>query len=253
MASRRMFSKRIISSARFLKMPPTSQNLYFHLSLNADDDGIVEAYKIMKYISSSEDDLKVLVAKNYIKILNDDLVTYITDWTEHNVIRADRKIDSIYKDVLLQIIPDAKLIESKQRKDIKSGQSNDGQRAAQDRLGKDRLGEDSLGKDRLYKIFHHWNSKNIMVHKKTDKIYNKIRTTLKTYSEQDIIQAIDTYAEILQSDEYFFSYAWTLVDFLQRGLEKFLDRTIALKNYKQDKKETEIDKIAKKYNWNEDA
>lgn len=47
MAERRMFSARITESTRFLKMPATSQNLYFHLGLNADDDGVVEAYPVM--------------------------------------------------------------------------------------------------------------------------------------------------------------------------------------------------------------
>ena len=64
MASRRMFSKRLINSAKFLKMPISSQALYFHLGLHADDDGIVEAYPILNSVGCSEDDLRVLVAKN---------------------------------------------------------------------------------------------------------------------------------------------------------------------------------------------
>ena len=106
MAERRMFSKRVIGSARFLKMPISTQCLYFHLGLNADDDGIVEAYTTIKQIGATEDDLKVLVAKGFCTVLNEDLVTYITDWRENNKLRADRKIDSIYKDLLLQMVPD---------------------------------------------------------------------------------------------------------------------------------------------------
>jgi hypothetical protein len=96
MAQRRMFSQRVVGSGRFLKRPPSSQALYFHLGINADDDGIVEAYQVMRLTGSNEDDLKVLAAKNFIKVLNEDLVTYILDWNEHNLIRADRKVDSIY-------------------------------------------------------------------------------------------------------------------------------------------------------------
>ena len=148
MASRRMFSLAIINSARFLKMPIDSQVLYFHLGLRADDDGIVEAYPIMKMLGNTEDNLKVLVAKKFVKILNDDLVSFITDWREHNLIRADRKIDSIYKDLLLQIMPEVKLIEPKQRADIKQitrQQRTDNGRPV-DGIGEERLGEDSLGK-----------------------------------------------------------------------------------------------------------
>ena len=47
MGDRRMISRKIVDSARFLKMPATSQNLYFHLIVNADDDGVVEAYRVI--------------------------------------------------------------------------------------------------------------------------------------------------------------------------------------------------------------
>jgi len=119
MPQRRMFSSRIIGSARFMKMPISSQALYFHLCLNADDDGVVEAYKIIKTVGCNEDDLKVICAKGLVKILNEDLVTYILDWREHNFIRADRKIDSIYKDLLLKIVPEADLVVPKPRSDVR--------------------------------------------------------------------------------------------------------------------------------------
>ena len=124
MASRRMFSIRLINSARFLKMPISCQALYFHLGLHADDDGVVEAYNVIKTVGCTEDDLKVLIAKGFIQVLNDDLVSYITDWNENNSIRADRKIDSIYKDLLVSINPDVKLIQPKQRADVKKQMDN---------------------------------------------------------------------------------------------------------------------------------
>jgi DnaD/phage-associated family protein len=152
MASRRMFSLRVINTARFLKMPTSTQCLYFHLGLHADDDGIVEAYPVLSSIGATEDDLKILVAKNFVNVLNEDLVTYITDWTENNKIRADRKIDSIYKDLLLQVLPEAELLEKKPRADrlpksadvhgTSQGQPMDG-------IGKDRLGKGSIGKDNI--------------------------------------------------------------------------------------------------------
>ena len=172
MADRRMFSKRIINSARFLKMPVSTQCLYFHLGLHADDDGIVEAYTIINSVGASEDDLKVLVAKGFVTVLNDDLVTYITDWAENNKIRSDRKVDSIYRDLLLQVLPDANIQQKTMRADVRkkldvqwtsNGQPMDG-------VGKDRLGKDSIGEDNLIvsndticsndleRIFEAWNS-----------------------------------------------------------------------------------------------
>ncbi len=167
MAQRRMFSLKIINSARFLKMPSSSQLLYFHLGLNADDDGVVEGYNVMRMIGCSDDDLKILSAKGFIVVLNEDLVSFVTDWKEHNLIRSDRKVDSIYKNLLLQIVSDVNLLESRPRADLKpkimenlndNGQPVDTQlttigthRLGKVRLGKVRLGEDSI--DQVQKAF----------------------------------------------------------------------------------------------------
>lgn len=150
MASRRMLSNKIIDSARFIKMPISSQALYFHLIAKGDDDGVVEAFNVMRMIGATEDDLKVLVSKGFVVVLNEDLVSYITDWKEHNLIRADRKIDSIYKDLLLQIVEDVELLEKKpsyySRKKVLSAicQTNDS-------IGKDSIGEVSLVEDSIEK------------------------------------------------------------------------------------------------------
>ena len=159
MAERRMFSKRIINSARFLKMPISTQALYFHLGLNADDDGVVEAYTVIRSVGCTEDDLKVLVAKGFVQVLNDDLVSYITDWKENNKIRPDRKIDSVYKDLLVSINPDITLIERRERADVKRKKEESGRPVdvhwttnglPMDGIGKDSIGKDSIGKDSIY-------------------------------------------------------------------------------------------------------
>lgn len=147
MAQRRMFSNRITDSAKFLKMPLSSQALYFHLGLHADDDGVVEAFSVMRQTGAVEDDLRILVAKNFVNVLNDDLVAYITDWNENNRIRADRKVDSIYKDLLLEILPNIELTEPKPRADTGkvTGRPMDNQWTDN---GPHRLGKVRLGKDR---------------------------------------------------------------------------------------------------------
>jgi len=168
-ATRRMFSQRIANSARFLKMSHSAQNLYFHFGMRADDDGIVEAFPIMQMLGAAEDDFKVLVAKGFIVPLNEDLVTYILDWKEHNLIRADRKVNSIYKDLLLRIVPEADLISPKPRADtgVPTGKASSGrpldatndtcgrpmdsvdvQCPPMDGIGKDRLGKVRRGKDK---------------------------------------------------------------------------------------------------------
>lgn len=156
MANKRMFSARVTESARFLKMPPSSQSLYFHLGMKADDDGVVEAYPVMRMTSSTEDDLRVLVGKGFITVLNEDLVVFINDWMENNNIRADRKTDSFYKDLLLQVVPEAKIKDTKpsyysRKKEI--CQTNDCQMSdtcqANVSIGKVRIDKNSLSKDSI--------------------------------------------------------------------------------------------------------
>lgn len=145
MASRRMFSQRIVGSGRFLSMPPSSQALYFHLGIYADDDGVVEAYRVLKLTDSKDDDFRVLVTKGYVKILNEDKVCVIMDWKEHNFIRADRKVDSIYKPLLLLAIPETKLVSPRARRDVKDnsrrigGQQVDSPRSSEGSIGEDNI------------------------------------------------------------------------------------------------------------------
>lgn len=144
-----MISKKIVESAKFIKMPATSQNLYFHLLINADDDGIVEAFPVLNLIRANEDDLRVLMSKGFVMLLNEDLVSYIVDWREQNKLRADRKVDSIYKDLLIRINPGVQLLEMQERSDTKSsrksGRSTDGPWTAQYSLVEDSEGKDSSG------------------------------------------------------------------------------------------------------------
>ena len=140
MAERRMFAKSIINSGKFLKMPPTSRLLYYDLGMAADDDGVVEAYSVMTQTKATEDDLRVLVAKGYVRILNEDLVSLICDWQTNNTIRSDRYHPSIYAELIQQPI-DNQL--------TTNWQPSDNQMETEVRLGKDRLGKDRLGKDRI--------------------------------------------------------------------------------------------------------
>jgi hypothetical protein len=67
MAERRMFAKTIIDSDAFLDMPMSTQALYFHLSMRADDEGFINnPKKIQRMVGATEDDLKILIAKNFI-------------------------------------------------------------------------------------------------------------------------------------------------------------------------------------------
>lgn len=136
MAQRRMFSKKITDTDIFLDMPLSSQALYFHLNMHADDDGFVSNAKTVKrMIGSSDDDLKLLLTKNFIFAFESGVVV-IKDWKIHNYIRKDTYNTTIYVDEKEQLAQD------------ENGSYTLSPRAVDEpspqvRLGKDRLGKDS--------------------------------------------------------------------------------------------------------------
>lgn len=104
MAERRMFAKTIIDSDTFLDMPLSTQALYFHLSMRADDDGFINnPKKIQRMIGASEDDLKLLIAKNFI-IPFESGVVVIKHWKIHNYIQRDRYKETIYTEEKAQLV-----------------------------------------------------------------------------------------------------------------------------------------------------
>lgn len=96
MAERRMFAKTIIDSDAFLDMPLSSQALYFHLSMRADDEGFINnPRKVQRMVGASDDDLKLLIAKNFIIPFESGIVV-IKHWKIHNYIQSDRFKATVY-------------------------------------------------------------------------------------------------------------------------------------------------------------
>ena len=90
MAERRMMAKSVIDTDAFLDMPASTQSLYFHMLLRADDDGFIASPKgILRIIGASDDDLKLLLAKQYLFRFESGVVV-IKDWKIHNYIQSDR-------------------------------------------------------------------------------------------------------------------------------------------------------------------
>ena len=148
MAERRMFAKTIIDSDAFLDMPLSTQALYFHLSMRADDEGFINnPKKIQRMIGASDDDMKVLIAKSFIIPFESGIVV-IKHWKIHNYIRGDRIKHTVYS-------------EERQLLDIKDNgaytyvadicQTDDSQVSGkcQHRLGKDSIGKVREGKNSI--------------------------------------------------------------------------------------------------------
>lgn len=102
-----MMSKKIIDTDNFLDMPQSTQCLYFHLLLRADDDGFIQSPKsIMRITGCKEDDLKLLNAKGFV-IGFETGVIVIRHWRIHNYVQSDRYSKSE--------LPEAKCVELKNK------------------------------------------------------------------------------------------------------------------------------------------
>ena len=100
MAKRRMFATSVVESDSFCTLSPSAQTIYFHLVMNADDDGFVDKWKsLLRYLSLRRSHLDALAERGYVIIFDDDLLI-IADWLAHNNIRLDRYNESRYHDRL---------------------------------------------------------------------------------------------------------------------------------------------------------
>jgi len=149
MAERRMFTKKITESDAFLDLPLSSQALYFHLNMAADDDGFVNnPKKIQRMIGASEDDYKLLIAKSFVLMFESGVIV-VKHWKMHNYIQNDRYHPTVYEE-------EKGMLEVKQNGAYTLSQNAVDTKCIQDvykmdtevRLGKDRLDKDSLGEDR---------------------------------------------------------------------------------------------------------
>ena len=204
MAERRMFAKTIIDSDAFLDMPASTQNLYFHLSMRADDDGFVNnPKKIQRMIGSGDDDTKLLLAKQFILGFESGIIV-IKHWKMHNYIQKDRYKATVYEE-------EKSLLETKDNKAytykpktlentqcIQNVYSMD----TQVRLGKVRLGKVRLGNmcetekvfESLWATYPKKRGKASISDKKKKEIFN--------IGEEQMQRCIDRYIKECKDFEY---------------------------------------------------
>lgn len=104
MAEKRMFTKKIVDSDAFLDMPLSTQCLYFHLNMRADDDGFVNnPKKIQRMVGASEDDLKLLIAKRFVLVFENGVIV-IKHWRMHNTLRKDRYNPTQYQEQMQELM-----------------------------------------------------------------------------------------------------------------------------------------------------
>lgn len=193
MAQKRMFTMKIVDSDAFLDMPLSTQCLYFHLNMRADDDGFIgNSKRIMQLIGASSDDMKLLIMKRFVLVCNDDGVIVIKHWRMHNTLSRNRYTETSYTDekhmLFLkengsyslsegELIDDTKLIESSE-KQIKKVRNN------------------KEMKIEIEKVIEAWNSLRevgitpIRDIKQSSKRYQLLKGRIREYGIDEVLSAI---------------------------------------------------------------
>ena len=156
MSERRMFSKIIVDSDAFLDMPLSTQALYFHLGMRADDEGFVNnPRKIQRMIGATDDDLRILASKKFI-IPFDSGIVVIKHWKINNYIRSDRLSGTTYgEEKALLVVKDNGAYSLADKCQSSDSQVTDICQAS------DSIGKDSIEKYRIYKdIVEYLNEKS---------------------------------------------------------------------------------------------
>ena len=191
-----MFARTIIDSDAFLDMPQSSQLLYFHMSMRADDDGFVNNPRsIMRNVKCSEDDMRVLISKKFIIPFESGIVV-IKHWKIHNYIAKDRYKETKYKNEKANLILDENNSYTMSTNCIQGVYELD----TQVRLGKESIGKESIdnsiSKDilvpkHLVPIQEKWNSLGLS--KIRDIKGNRLKllnARVKQYGIEQVIEAI---------------------------------------------------------------
>lgn len=145
MAERRMFTKKITDSDAFTTLPPTTQALYFHLCMDADDDGFNNRIrKAMFNAHADQNDFNLLVQYRFILPFESGVIV-IKHWKMHNIIRNDRYHETEYIEEKSMLLLKENGVYTESRNQMTTTwQPSDNQMEPEVRIGKD-----SLGKDRL--------------------------------------------------------------------------------------------------------
>ena len=216
MAERRMFTKKITESDAFLDMPSSTQMLYFHFSMNADDDGFVNnPKKIQKMCGASDDDFKLLIVKSFI-ILFDSGIIVIKHWKMHNYIQADRYRPTDY-------------VEEKSMLGIKSNKAYtlDVSKMDTECIQNGYIGKDSIGKVSIDKNSIDKDSKGESVRgEKSKRFYPPTLDEVKQYCEERK-NNIDPMAFI----DFYSSKGWMI------GKNRMKDWKAAVRTWERKRKE----------------
>ena len=233
MADKRMFSLKIVDSDLFLDMPLSSQCLYFHLSMRADDDGFVNnPKKIIKIIGANEDDLKILIAKGFVIVFDQGIIV-ITHWKINNFIRKDRYKPTMYieqKQQLYQTENGTYILEEKAGCHLVDQRLSSGQpsidKGRLDKVSIDKGREGEIEKDKKSTPIFYGEYKNVRL---SQEEYKNLKEKLNSHTEI-MINKLSRYME--SSGKTYQNHYVTILKWYEEDKEKLTQKGLNKKmNY----------------------
>lgn len=200
MANRRMFSLDVVDTDIFLDLPISSQALYFHLGMRADDDGFVSSPKrITSMIGANQDDLKLLIAKGFVISLEGGIIV-IRHWKQNNYIQADRYKKTIYQEqmALLGVSNGIYEVDTPCIQTVSKMETQD--RLGKDSVDKDKeiVSNDTIRSTEVQRVVGEWNQLGINqlrgIKPETAR-YKMLIARINTYGTDAVIEAIHNIKE----------------------------------------------------------
>jgi hypothetical protein len=228
MAEKRMFSKKVTETDDFLAMALSTQALYFHLSLNADDDGFVDSpQRVMRITGASKNELDLLIAKQYIIPFKNG-VCVIRDWRINNYLRNDRYQETIYKEQKAQLSVG---------KDSRYTIGIPVVSIDKNRLDKSSIEENAVNgvPSSIQKIFDYWQTHgSIPEQYLSPQVYSLIETAIEKHGEDKVAWVIKHYCDMLADPNWKIGRAkYKLWKLLTQKFDYFTDTGEAWINYKE--------------------
>ena len=224
-----MFSLKIVDSDLFLDMPLSSQCLYFHLSMRADDDGFVNnPKKIIKIIGANEDDLKILIAKGFVIVFEQGIIV-ITHWKINNFIRKDRYKPTLYENEVQSL---SQTKNGMYIKEVGCDLVDQRLTSGQPSIDKGRLDKVSIDKGRGEKenqaapVSFYGKYQNVRL---TEEEYHKLKDKLQSHTDA-MIEKLSRY--IKSTGKYYKDHYVTILNWYEEDKDKLIQKGLNKKmNY----------------------
>jgi hypothetical protein len=189
-ANKRMFSKDVVESDKFLDLPFNSQLLYFHLGINGDLRGFVEPKRVIRMVGLKPEDLRPLVENGFV-LLFDGGVIVITHWKVNNNLREDREAETRFLEEFERLgcsNSEYQLLEYSRSTPVQLPP-----RIGKDRIGKDRI--DNICAPSLLEFTNKFNELFNKSYRPTKGREQKLKGRLKSFSMEQIMVALENMAK----------------------------------------------------------